>query len=197
MKNPVLSDSLKCDLLWSASWILLHVSSSSMCTPLQEQGKWSGVPNVAKKAILHSESAPRIRAGSIRLKQSSSLRSPSLHCVSLELQHLVWNVFKMSLVKKEKHSWCLLTYWFALCIGRENTHCIFFTLSILSYTIISIINCSRDYECVTRLLFLCYIIACGSSSSIWSKLHHENAYSVSVCDQTTWELPKHEAKAFQ
>lgn len=96
------SYSLKCDLLWSTSWIMLHVSRSLLCNPLHEQGLWSAVPKVAKKAFLHSASVPRIKAGSIRVKHSIFSSSLSLHFTSSELQHLSWNVSNRSLVNRRK-----------------------------------------------------------------------------------------------
>lgn len=95
------SYSLKCDLLWSTSWILLQARRWSSCTPPQEHGEWSTVPRVARKAILHSGSAPRMSPGSISLRHPSRLKSFSLHCSSSKLQHLLWKVFNISLVKKK------------------------------------------------------------------------------------------------
>lgn len=95
------SYSLKCDLLWSTSWILLQARRWSSCTPLQEHGEWSTVPRVARKAILHSGSAPKMSPGSISLRHPSRLKSFSLHCSSSKLQHLLWKVFNISLVNKK------------------------------------------------------------------------------------------------
>lgn len=81
---------------------MLHVRRSSLRTPLHIQGWWSVVPRVAKKAFLHSESPPRMRAGSIWVKHSSFWRSLSAHCASSELQHLVTIVFKRSLINERK-----------------------------------------------------------------------------------------------
>lgn len=128
--------SLKCDLLWSTSWILLQARRWSSCTPLQEHGEWSTVPRVARKAILHSGSVPRMSPGSISLRHPSRLNSFSLHCSSSKLQQLVWKVFSISLVKKRKvlfiacellaenwrrHKSCLTYSIFA---ARTNTHCL-------------------------------------------------------------------------
>lgn len=81
---------------------MLHVRRSSLRTPLHIQGWWSVVPRVAKKAFLHSESAPRMRARSIWVKHSSFWRSLSAHCASSELQHLVTIVFNRSLINERK-----------------------------------------------------------------------------------------------
>lgn len=94
--------SLNSDLLWSTSWILLQVSTWSLCTPLQEHGWWSTVPRVARKAFLHSGSSPRRSPGSISSRHPSWLKSVWLHSSSSsKLQHLVWKCFNISLAGQE------------------------------------------------------------------------------------------------
>lgn len=121
------SYSLKCDLLWSTSWIRLQARRWSSCTPLQEHGEWSTVPRVARKAILHSGSAPRMSPGSISLRHPSRLNSFSLHCSSSTLQHLVWKVFNISLVNKK--SFCQR---YLLKIEDTSRLCVYSILSSLT-----------------------------------------------------------------
>lgn len=104
--------SLNSDLLWSTSWILLQVSTWSLCTPLQEHGWWSTVPRVARKAFLHSGSSPRRSPGSISSRHPSWLKSVWLHSSSSsKLQHLVWKCFNISLAGQEGNTFSHQLYW--------------------------------------------------------------------------------------